>query len=443
MFIILYSLFFTPAPIYAHGFGQRIDLPVPFGWILLAASFAVLISFILLAIFSREAGKDPEELSKNVISTQKLSGLSLILKVLFTALFILTLISAFFGNENPVYNFAPIFVWITWTVGLTFVSALAGNAWSILNPWKNLLELFWKGKSIITYPSSWQSWPAVLFLFGFLWFENISSAAAVPKTLGIILLFYSVITFLGMIIFGFEDWIKNGEFFSNIYYFLGRFAPLYAKDGQLKLRKYGVGLLGREGLSVSQACFILLMLAGVSFDGFKATYTYFKILITLDPNNVISIPLLETVTFLLFYGAFILVYFSVSKIMAERAWSHFILSIIPIAVVYELAHFTSLLLVDGQRIIYLISDPLGMGWNLFGTASYTISSNFINFVIYWMAEICLIVIGHIIAVWVSHREAMMLYERKKAILSQYPMLVLMIGYTIVSLWIISQPVLNY
>lgn len=427
----------------AHGFGQRIDLPVPFGEILAAGGFAVLVSFVLLAIFSREKGREPEELSKNLISTQKLSGFSWFFKILFTALFVLTIISALFGNQNPLFNFAPIYVWITWTVGLTFISALIGNAWGILNPWKNLLEIFWKGKPLMKYPDSWQSWPAVLLLFAYLWFENISSSAAVPHTLGIILLVYSFITWLGMVLFGFETWSKSGEIFSHIYYFLGRFAPIYTENGKLRIRSYGVGLIDRHGLDISKTCFILLMLAGVSFDGFKATYTYFKILLTIDPHNVISIPILETITFLLFYGAFLLVYFSVSKVMAARAWSHFILSIIPIAVVYELAHFTSLLLVDGQRIIYLISDPLGLGWNLFGTAGYTISSNFINFVIYWIAEICLIVIGHIIAVWVSHKEALMLYHRKEAIRSQIPMLFLMIGYTIVSLWIISQPVLNY
>jgi hypothetical protein len=40
----------------AHGFGQRYDLPVPLWLYLTGAAAAVGLSFLLLAIFAREAG---------------------------------------------------------------------------------------------------------------------------------------------------------------------------------------------------------------------------------------------------------------------------------------------------------------------------------------------------------------------------------------------------
>src|SRR5690348_2341422 len=89
LFIICNFAFVIPT--YAHGFGQRIDLPVPFGEILAAGGFAVLISFVLLAIFSKEKGREPEELSRDLVEIKKLSGIARVLKILFTILFVLTL----------------------------------------------------------------------------------------------------------------------------------------------------------------------------------------------------------------------------------------------------------------------------------------------------------------------------------------------------------------
>src|SRR5262249_26459027 len=46
----------------------------------------------------------------------------------------------------------------------------------------------------------------------------------------------------------------------------------------------------------------------------------------------------------------------------------FVCSLVPIAIVYALSHCFSLLVIQGQFAIPLISDPYGKGWDLFGTA---------------------------------------------------------------------------
>ena len=48
----------------------------------------------------------------------------------------------------------------------------------------------------------------------------------------------------------------------------------------------------------------------------------------------------------------------------------FVFSLVPIAIAYHLAHYFTFLLIQGQRIVPLVSDPLGFGWNLLGTAGY-------------------------------------------------------------------------
>ena len=122
---------------------------------------------------------------------------------------------------------------------------------------------------------------------------------------------------------------------------------------------------------------------------------------------------------------------------------YFVLSLVPIAIAYHLSHYLSYLLITGQQIIPLASDPFGRGWDLLGTADYKMDIGILNAKIVWYVAVISIVIGHVIAVYLSHITALWVFEdRHAALRSQIPMLVLMIGYTMVSLWILSQPIVN-
>ena len=119
----------------------------------------------------------------------------------------------------------------------------------------------------------------------------------------------------------------------------------------------------------------------------------------------------------------------------------FSISLLPISVAYFLAHFFPLLLFQGQVLIALISDPFGTGWNLYQTAGYKINLKIMGVATIWYLQIGLIVIGHIMAVLISHLLALNTYKNEKgAILSQYPITLLMVIYTIFSLWLLSQPI---
>jgi hypothetical protein len=116
-------------------------------------------------------------------------------------------------------------------------------------------------------------------------------------------------------------------------------------------------------------------------------------------------------------------------------------SLVPIALAYHYAHFLSYLLIQGQLIISLASDPFGFGWDLFGTADYVIHIRVTNARFIWIFSVVAIVLGHIFAVYLSHIRAMRLYPSQSLVQrSQLPMLGLMVIYTIVSLWIVSRPI---
>ena len=115
----------------------------------------------------------------------------------------------------------------------------------------------------------------------------------------------------------------------------------------------------------------------------------------------------------------------------------------PIAVAYHLSHYVSLLLTTGQLIIPLISDPMGLGWDLFGTASYRTNIGFASPAVIWYFSLTAIVVGHAIAVFLAHSVAVRVFgNRDAALASQIPMVGLMVAYTMLSLWIVAQPIVG-
>ena len=116
---------------------------------------------------------------------------------------------------------------------------------------------------------------------------------------------------------------------------------------------------------------------------------------------------------------------------------------VPIAVAYHLSHYFSLLLTAGQFVIPLASDPFGWGWNLFGTADYKVNLALVSPYVFWYGAVTIIVVGHVIAVYLAHMAALRLFgSHRGALVSQVPMLLLMVAYTSLSLWILAQPIVG-
>jgi hypothetical protein len=119
----------------------------------------------------------------------------------------------------------------------------------------------------------------------------------------------------------------------------------------------------------------------------------------------------------------------------------FVLTLVPIAIAYHLAHYLSFLVMTWQYLISMVSDPFGFGWNLFGTAHHFVRIGIVDARAVWYTSVAAIVVGHVAAVVLSHIMASRVFEdQRTATRSQYPMLILMLGYTMLSLWIIAQPI---
>jgi len=120
----------------------------------------------------------------------------------------------------------------------------------------------------------------------------------------------------------------------------------------------------------------------------------------------------------------------------------FAITLLPIAVSYHLAHFHYFLLMQGQSIIPLVSDPFGFGWNLFGTANYRMTTAVLSPNVSWSLMVCAIVVGHVVAVYAAHTVAInRCSDHSAAFKGLVPILGLMTVYTVLSLWIMAQPMM--
>ncbi|MCL0044023.1 hypothetical protein M1N24_00635 [Dehalococcoidia bacterium] len=484
---------------YAHGFGERYDLPVPLWLYVVGAGMTVAFSFAAIGLFVHGAQTSNHYPRINLLQWQ--AGRMLVhpaclssLKILSIAIFFLILIAGLIGTSIPMDNIAPTAVWVIWWVGLAYVCALIGNVWALINPWKILFEIaevlyhrFDKEEELplnLPYPQKIGVWPAVILLLCFAWIELVFPGSASPAKISQMAVAYSLVTWGGMFLFGKDHWLRHGEAFSLVFALLARFSPTELRvtsrdvchscpvscldlagecidcvhcfrralgSRELNLRPFAVGLLRGEQISSSMVAFVVLLLATVTFDGFTTTPAWIFIHAALY-SIFDSLSLATTIGLVALIVLFIGVYLIFSTFIAAASRARvphreiaraFVFSLVPIALAYHLAHFLSFLLIQGQLIIPLASDPFGFGWDLLGTADYAVNIGVINARVAWFVAVATIVSGHIVAVYLGHTIAIRMFvKRRLAVRSQYPMLVLMVGYTMASLWIIAQPIVE-
>ena len=121
----------------------------------------------------------------------------------------------------------------------------------------------------------------------------------------------------------------------------------------------------------------------------------------------------------------------------RRLFGH---SLIPIGLAYLVAHYFSAFFFQEQaQFTFLLSDPLGTGANIFGTAQYGINYAAISSQVIWYVQVTALVVGHVAGLTVAHDKAIALYgEPDKATRSQYWMLSVMVAFTCFGLFLLSQ-----
>ncbi|HSW11522.1 MAG TPA: hypothetical protein VLI06_01710 [Solimonas sp.] len=470
---------FIPGAAQAHSFGRLYNLPVPLWLYLYGAAAALLLSFLVAGYFVTVSGARQERPPRDISDSLLMRGLRRalpLLQLLSLLCLLLCLATGFFGSRDPYRNFSMTFFWVVFILGFSYLCALAGDLYALLNPWQliargvdRLFPGYARGR--LRYPAVLAYWPALAFYMGFIWIELFAHVR--PLFLARLLLAWSLISLAGVWLFGAAAWFRHCDFLAVFLRLLARMAPLDYRPatrpgerGRLLLRMPFAGLLQERAEHWSLLLFVLFMLSSTAFDGLHTTVPWYR-LFWGDATGLLTqwlgrAPVYEFIQLRPWYLAYetlwllaspflylavYLLFITLAKLLTRSPHSlrdlalAFAFSLLPIVLVYNLTHYYTLVLTQGVKIVSLLSDPFGWGWNLFGTAGQFRAPFLPEMGLVWHTQVALIVFGHIVSVWLAHVEALRLFPgRGKALLSQLPMLLLMMLFTVAGLWILVQPI---
>jgi hypothetical protein len=450
---------------HAGGLIGRSDLPIPewlFGW---AAAMVLVISFVALAVLwpepklerarwrplpgllGRVPGSRPVEVLCGAI------GVALLCFVVYAGLR---------GTQSPAANFAPTFVYVIVWIGLVPVSVIFGDVFRAFNPWRAVgRAVGWAASRVVrsglpaplAYPERLGHWPAAAGVFAFAALELVISGGDKPETVAIATLVYSALTFVAMALYGVDAWTARGEAFSVYFNLFARISPFETRDRVLGLRPPLAGLAHFQA-GPGTVPLLAVMIGSVTFDGAGEAPIWTGIApdiskffenLGLSPQPAFELTFLVglTASVLLVYGFYRLGVLGAKSVgggfsaeQLSRAFAH---SLVPIALAYVMAHYFTYLLFRGQAMAFLASDPLGDGSDLFGTASKQIDYGLIGATATWYWQVAFVVLGHAAGLTLAHDRALALYDdAKRAVRSQYWMLAVMVGFTSLALWLLSQ-----
>jgi hypothetical protein len=452
----------------AHGIGAVRDLPVP-AWLFLWGGAVVLVaSFVALGALWREPllarhapGKAIPEWLERILRSV---ALRIVLGAISTALLLLVFLTALLGETNPNDNLAPTFIYVVFWLGLVPLQVFFGDVWRVLNPWRAVADAtVWVLEHVLRrsleplgeLPEWVGRWPAAALLFLFAAMELAYIDPASPRALALAVALYSYVTWFGMAAFGRETWLQQGEAFSAYFGLLARVAPfgLRESDDRIVVRWPFTGLAGYPRVPGTGAV-VAVMLGSVGFDGFSRTSLWQNLIADAEAPYVLDDPrkaelvvtglnLLGLIAAILFVAIAYIAATSAARRTVDAPHSltrQFVFSLVPIALVYAVAHYFSLLIIQGQFILPLASDPFGTGANWLGSlGDYQPNLTPLAPNTIWYIQVGALVAGHVAGLAIAHDRAVTLFRSRDAALrSQYAMLALMILYTIGGMWLLSQ-----
>ena len=449
----------------AHGIVGRTDLPVPEWLFVYGGAIVLIVSFVALAVLwpQPKLERTEEEGWHGVMILPAPWLIEGICGAIGVFLLGVTVWAGLAGDQAPTANWAPTFVYVIFWLGFAAASVLLGDVFKAFNPWRaigravaGVAKLVRRGElpEPLPYPERLGHWPAALGIFAFAFLELAASDGDKPRNVAIAALVYSAVTFVGMALYGVERWIRRGEAFSVYFNLYSRISIWERRGAELGVRKPLAGLASLTPLA-GTVPLLAVMIGSVSFDGIgeKKLWTdpaqdiakFLQDDLSMSPENslVVTYGAGLLVSVLLVYGFYRLGCWGASRLAGGRDAStlalDFVHSLVPIAFVYAAAHYMTLLLFQGQAIWFLASNPLGEDWDIFGTADRAIDYTVIGANATWYWQFGFVIAGHIAALILAHDRAVAIYsDAKAAVRSQYWMLGVMIAFTSLALWLLSQ-----
>lgn len=446
----------------AHTSEQGFVLLLPTDVYISAGVITVAVTVLLLAIL-------PADFTTRLFASRRLlvlpplPALAVITSLLSLAILLFLLFVGYTGSHDPLKNLLPLSIWTIWWIGFVCVQGVAGNLWHWVNPWTGLYHCCAGFNRVkppqLQLPPLLGHWPGVCLFILFSCFALADPAPEDPARLSTVVLTYWLFTFTGMLLFGADQWLSRCECFTILLRQMAKHSAVSTRHHSLQAGIPGWQLTHHCVNSVSMAVFILVVLAVGSFDGLNETFWWLG-QINVNPLEFPgrSAVVMQTVGGLLVSILLLLAVFSLCigsgvllanrytphKVQFTESFTQLSVAILPIALAYHFAHFLTTFLVNAQYALASATDPLLNGRDLLGLGRFYVTTGFFNtrdtVRTIWLTQAFAVVAGHVLSVLIAHSIATRLWrEPRNALLSQMPLAVFMIFYTLLGLWLLAAP----
>ena len=435
--------------------GSRFDSPLPLSLLFAGAGATVALTAFWLATTEQTTVSTERRRQVLTVPSSVAQPIRYGIQGLFLIAVVAALVLGVVGRQVAAENFATVFTWPIWFRGVALLAIVLGNPWRILSPWRTIYRgLVWlEGRRLAVlgnYPSVLGAWPAVvgfLVLIGVI--ENLTVIPRSPHLTTGVLAVYALVMIGGATLYG-TTWLRRADPLGIFYRLFGRVAAIDASRTDsggytITLRPPWQGCLDPVE-SVPLVVFAIATVYTVSFDGFTNTRLFQTVLFGVrdvfgtGPGTSMLLYAVGLAGFVVTFG---IGSWAVERLGAKtgREWiaaaRWFAPTVLPIAAAYEVAHNYPYVIRNlGQLTI------VSVRWIRPGVESVSLLG-WLSLPVFWGSQVVLIVLGHVIAVVAAHYVAVNRYDSPVAARRGHlPLVVLMVGYTVLSLWIISQPVVS-
>jgi hypothetical protein len=422
----------------AHSFGERYDLPIPLALFVVGGALVVVLSFLL--VLRRDAAPGPAPAAPDEPPIGPTHPVPAALSLIGMAALVWVGLR---GSQDLSVNPLPTVFWLIVWIAVPLSCGLIGDWTRPVNPFAALARfadstrarrlLLGRGDPL-RWPDGAGWWPATVLFFLLACGELIFNVTAtLPRVTATGLLVYAALNLTAGLVFG-SSWLARGEVFTVLFSTWGRLG--WFRFGAAGDRGFVGGLRAVSfARTSSRIAFVLLLLVAVNFDGLLATPRWARF----EREHVSSSAALDDfrlrsflVLTALVWSAFATFAYLSSRLGRHRtgvsaALAGLLPSMVPIAFAYLLSHNLQYLIVNSQTLLP-IDRPI---------------PDLLPSAVYWYVGVTAIVAAHVLAVIIAHghlrRQAA---DERSGRRSEYPWLVAMVGYTMVSLVLIAQPLVT-
>jgi len=327
---------------------------------------------------------------------RRLGPLTILTRTIAVALLLLVIIAGRFGDDEQLNNLAPpLLIGLVWPL-LLLASAVLGRVWPRIDPWDTLARLVapFGGRSEPARDTDDDPrrtgadviWAVPLALV-WTWYLSVYPSALEPGIVGGAISVYTIVTLAGCLAVGRQTWLSRAEVFGLLFSWIGRL-----RGGRLATWAPPRGAELVLGVLAGGLIFGVVRISrlwGATGAGPQGRWFELGGLAVCAAAGVVLLRVCDR---------------RAGRLGSPGAVTAAAVPVVA-AIGFAVALSRNRLTNSVQLLVRLVSDPLGQGWDLFGTAEFPVYTALVSGLVRVLAQVAVLLAGGVLGVLAVRRRA--------------------------------------